>query len=289
VCLLEREGGERGVAIYTPTTEHPGHHGHSRLRFETTVRIPRSGTKENPLFIKALETDMGIWTHGVDDLEGLVHFGSISLSCSNTPIHVAGISAIAAAFRTINSPINGRFNVSDVLVLHTVNAPINAEIRMENADGLKPTKVDATTVNANIKAAFTLVSTNTSPSHPPAFSIYAETKNAPISMAILDAPTTQFSKLELTSITALAEQDIILHPTYEGSLFQSTSWASAKLNKRESTEDPSGQGRKRGIVSRGVGKSTLDSRVWWGENEQKDNLGKVEVTTSFATNSIDLQ
>jgi len=59
------------------------------LRFEITVRIPRSGTKDSPLFIKALETDMGVWTHGVDNLEELVNFGSISLSCANTPIHVA--------------------------------------------------------------------------------------------------------------------------------------------------------------------------------------------------------
>ena len=59
-----------------------------QIKFETTVRFPRSGTPDHPLVINALETDLGYWSHHISSLEGRVVFKSISLKTSNSPIRV---------------------------------------------------------------------------------------------------------------------------------------------------------------------------------------------------------
>lgn len=109
---------------------------------------------------------MGIWKHNIDPLDSLVSFESLSFTASNAAIevdvsdcsflpvcqtidgHQQSISALKARLVTSNAPIEGSFNVSDSLILKTSNAHIESKIRMENADGHRPTRVEMKTSNA---------------------------------------------------------------------------------------------------------------------------------------------
>ncbi|KIJ40194.1 hypothetical protein M422DRAFT_257031 [Sphaerobolus stellatus SS14] len=159
---------------------------------------------------------------------------------------------------------------------------------MENVDGRKPTKLEMLTANSNIQAFISLASTAESKDTVPAYSVSAETSNAPLTIAFSDAPTSPFSKLELVASTANGKTDVTLHPTYEGTIFQTSSWISPQLVENRETEDPSGQGRHRSISQRSAG-SVVDAKVWWGKAENKENWGKVEVATSLSQNIVTLQ
>ena len=76
------------MAIQTPRSYiYPLPGQTDRLKFAVTIRFPRSGTPENPLVIKSVDTHMGIWSHQLLDLEDRVVFRRLSIQGSNAPIY----------------------------------------------------------------------------------------------------------------------------------------------------------------------------------------------------------
>ncbi|KAF8589476.1 hypothetical protein K439DRAFT_1612703 [Ramaria rubella] len=291
VCLLERDEGAKGVGFFTPRRYYPDSPRlEDRIKFTTTVRLPRPNSLKNPLLINAFETNMGIWAHHITSLEDSVIFKSLSLHASNSKIHADSVSAISARLATSNSAIGGSYNISHSLVLSTSNSPINADIRMENRDGHTPTELELKTSNSRIRTSITLVSTDNSVSFPPSFSVSAKTSNGPLDVTFPDAPSSPFSHLEFTGKTSNSPANIKLHATYEGSISLSTSSHSeSSLLSQRNSQDPSGKGRHRTVDIRKMVKGALDAGVWWGDDSNKgEGKGKVVVKTSNAKNTVDL-
>ncbi|KAF8586657.1 hypothetical protein K439DRAFT_1408598 [Ramaria rubella] len=326
VCLLERDGGGKGVGLFTQRCYWPWCFlsYKDKVRFTVTIRLPSSGSSENPLIINALETTMGIWSHHIASLNNQVVFGSLSLKGHNAPIQLDSVSVVSAYFNTANAPISGSCNASESLVLSTSNAavlgsysasqslgastsngaisgsygssrslvlstsnaPITANIRLWNGNSHSPTSLQLTTSNSRIETPIALISTYESPSTPSAFSVSATTSNGILDVTFPEAPTSPFSHLSFIGKTSNSRSSVKLHPTYEGSISLSTStFLSPKVLSNSNIEDPSGQGRRRTVHSTTVGNGHLEANVKWGTDE---GSGNVVITTSNAGNEVDL-
>ncbi|KAG6834212.1 hypothetical protein H0H93_011148 [Arthromyces matolae] len=286
VCLATRAEGENGLSIF-------GHraydHDHHRIfvRFEVTAVLPNAA-KDKVLNIKNLETDLPFFFHDIGDLNGLVHFDSVSLKTSNVPIHVKSLGAKKAAVQTANSNIQGEIHSSSSLKIHTSNAPIHVDVTLFNDDkGGDFTDLDIYTANGNIKANLTLDSAHSTGGN---FKITSHTSNAPIDIIFTHAPSE--STLILNSITSLGPNTVSLHPTYEGYFTAATSLGRTKVEVDEDVEDPEGKGRKRVWRWSYRGNVASGSVQWVGSKDEKfkkgDLKGVVDVRTSLAPVTLKL-
>ncbi|KZT03914.1 uncharacterized protein LAESUDRAFT_728604 [Laetiporus sulphureus 93-53] len=278
VCLMEREEGQRGIALLTPMKWRTS--PSARFRFEVTVLMPATST-EYPLNVSAFETDLPMFSHYVDELPSELLFRTLSLRSKDARIHVQSVHAERAELRTTNGAIEGEFHTSDTLTLTTSNAHIRADVYLYHDDlNESSTKVNMHTSNAAIISSVNLIST--SPSHPSiggSFEVSSETSNGPLSLTFPFSASS--SRLDAIARTSNAHISATVNPAYEGSFEVRTSNAKPAVFYDGRVEDPSGRGRRRYMTESQVGK-TMVGEVSWGRPESGVHVGSVSLRTSNA-------
>ncbi|KAK0495084.1 hypothetical protein EDD18DRAFT_1173857 [Armillaria luteobubalina] len=290
VCLLQRQEGENGVGVFTPRWfNNPSYQ--DRPHFDITVTIPEpSSTSASN--IKNFETDVPNFSQSLQDLEGRVHFGKISLKgsnmqiqaeslefdygkivTSNAPIQINSLDAVGADVHTTNAPIQGRFVASGSLVLKTSNAPIRVDVDLGDMDTTKST-LELTTSNNIIEGGIKLFS--------PSSDVSARTSNGPLQIKVLESPVD--SKVKLDARTSNAFAEVGLPPTYEGSYSLSTSHMQPSLRVGEMA-DPAGRGRRRTVKQNTVRRGETIGEVYWDER----NRGRGTVLVRSSNGPISLK
>ncbi|KAG6888694.1 hypothetical protein C0992_007843 [Termitomyces sp. T32_za158] len=276
VCIVTRGEGENGVGIFGLPWSHPRHQ-RNFLRFTVMVTLPQQA-KGSVLNIKALETDMPLFTHEIADLNGSVHFNSISLKTANSPIHVQSLEAEKTSIMTANSPIEGEFHGSSSLKLHTSNSPVNAYVTLFSADGDDYTDLDISTSNSAIRGTLSLESANESGGK---FKVHTSTSNSPLELFFVESPVDSILMLDAT--TSIGPATVSLHPAYEGRYTAVTSFQRPSILVNHDVEDPAGRGRKRQVRSlANRGPFASGTVRWYDGDDNKKLIGNVEVHTSFS-------
>lgn len=105
-----------------------------------------------------------MFVHRIEDLVGKVSFDNVKLRAVNVPIKaevgfssslvvpvvdlfLQSLFAEHADIASVNAPVEGRFDVTDELVIETANSPIKVLVNAFNADKDATTKVDLKTSN----------------------------------------------------------------------------------------------------------------------------------------------
>ncbi|KAG6899586.1 hypothetical protein C0993_008960 [Termitomyces sp. T159_Od127] len=276
VCMVTRGEGENGVGIFNLPWSYPHHH-RNVLHFAVIITLPKAA-EGSVLNIKAFETDMPLFTHEVTDLNGSVHFNSISLRTANSPIHVQSLEAEKASVVTENSPIEGEFHSSSSLKLYTSNSPVNAHVTLFSADVGHYTDLDIFTSNSAIKGTLSLESAKEGGGK---FKVHASTSNAPLELSFAEAPVDSILILDAT--TSIGPATVSLHPTYEGQYTAATSFQRPSVVINHDVEDPAGRGRKRLVRSLANRGPIVSGTVrWYDGDDNKEFIGNVEVRTSFS-------
>ncbi|RDB20741.1 hypothetical protein Hypma_012167 [Hypsizygus marmoreus] len=279
VCAIDREEDEHGVGIFA--TRWARHHRNS-VHFDVTVYLPK-GKDGAVLNVKNFETDLPLYHHHVGDLGSHVNFDAISLKSENSAIFVESLDATKAYLETENSPIDGSFNVTSSLALHTQNAHIKVRLNLINNPDHDPTEVTVTTSNAPIRAGVNLVST-ASDSVGGKFHVAANTANSGIDVRVHEQPVS--SAFFLDAHTSLAPAFIELAPAFEGTFQLETSLKRPVLRYDADAKDPAGKGRRRDVQIRMAGAAVRGSASWSGEEGVA--LGNVNVATSLSAVTLKL-
>jgi hypothetical protein len=290
VCLLENDGGGKGIGIFTPIRRWPGAGDElNRLRFVVTVRFPASSRQ--PLALNTVSSALPLFRQELGDLS-IIDFRSLTLQGSNAGISARSVSAHFIDLKTSNGAITGRFNTTDRVVLQTSNGFIDTDLDLlnEDHDHGKATAAVLQTSNARIVSRNSLISTSGSKKLPSGgrFDIKARTSNGRTEISFPTSPHT--SVLNLEARTSNAATDVSLHPAYEGSISLRTSNAAPTIEDAK-VEDPSGRGRKREINIKRLVRGALDATVAWGRSQGHENPtepGVVSVTTSNGRNVVKL-
>ncbi|KAG6828516.1 hypothetical protein H0H92_007733 [Tricholoma furcatifolium] len=260
VCKITRGDGENGLGIFGPNWSR-----RNSVGFELTILLPQA-TEGSVLNVKAFETDMPLFVHDVDDLNGSVHFESIDLKTANVPISVKSLEAEKATVATANGAIVGEFHASSSLKLVTSNAPIDVQVTLFNDNEGSITDLDMTTANAAIKGSLSLEAPDDIGGN---FKINAKTANAPLTLLFIDAPVD--SVLNLDAFTAIAPAVVTLHHTYEGAFSATTSLRRPLIVVNRDVEDPAGKGRQR-KVEQSVRGATVSGTVRWSDGDNDKEL-----------------
>ncbi|PIL33801.1 hypothetical protein GSI_04426 [Ganoderma sinense ZZ0214-1] len=270
VCHTHPGDNKYGLGIFTPDYKHP--HNERQLRFHINVRLPSS----DDLVINDLRTYLPLFVHHVGDLEDTVYFEKLTLNTAHTPITVDSLAGSRIRAHSKNSAIRGKFNTSTELELETANAPINVHANLASGDDEEPTRLVLRTSNGHIDSEVTLQSTTAS-STGGTFDVSARTSNAPLTLAVVDAPVEH--ALTLKARTSNSPARVTLHPTYEGAFdVQSSKWFRPTVEWDAEAHDPAGKDRRRSVqVKRVRGESVKGSAAWEEGGEER---GEVEVDTS---------
>lgn len=212
-----------------------------------------------------------------------------------------------ASFSTTNGRIEGHFNASDFLQLHTSNGKIDADIDF-NQDVSKKAVLSLSTTNSYVSHFmrprnrqlniggfffffrpldarihlhnFTSLEESGANSN---FDVVSRTTNGKLNVAFLDAPVD--SKLTFGGTTSNAATDISLHPTFEGHFSLQSSLVTPDVREHR-VEDPSGRGRERVVRFRNA-RGSASGEVVWGRRSE-GGKGDVRVHTSNARITLNL-
>ncbi|GJE88415.1 hypothetical protein PsYK624_044980 [Phanerochaete sordida] len=277
VCLLEQEGNQHGVGIFTPTWRHRRPHDHHHhTMFLVDIHLPAK-IASDPLHIRAFKTDMPLFRHYIADLVDSVHFDSVSLSTSNVPIHTESLSADHAAFRSSNSVISGNFTVWDELQIRTSNSPIIANVTMLNQNDGIATNVTLTTSNSPLNANISLVSTSDKATGG-SFNIVTHTSNSPLSVNFTTSPVD--SLLHFSGSTSNSPAHVALDAAYEGSFaLHGARFFPPRVEERTGVADPAGKDRTRTVAVKSIVRGVVDGEVTWDPSENRQ-FGSVELRSS---------
>ncbi|CAL1712286.1 unnamed protein product [Somion occarium] len=295
VCTLQRAEGKNGVGIFSPQYHrHPS--DEYRTHFEVKVRLPTSAKLEH---YDEFETDMPIFAHSVGDLEGNVFFRSISLRTTNDPIDVKSLTVNHGSLATTNSHIQAVFNATDVLKVHTsnghisgnfkslgdvnlatTNGRIKAKLSLTNNGSSDASKLVLATSNGPIEADITLLSSAEGGTGG-AFDVKASTTNSHIDVTYPSAPVD--SRLAFIGHSSNAPVRAKLHPTYEGSFsLRTSSFEKPTVQHDSHAPDPAGRGRTRTVNVHRMGRGITEGDVKWTGNENRAELGTVQLSTTNA-------
>ncbi|KAG9017824.1 hypothetical protein FRB95_011312 [Tulasnella sp. JGI-2019a] len=284
VCTMKRADREFGLGIYTHNWR-PW--GWKQLEFDVTATLPASQAR--PLILKAIETQLSLFTHVLGDLAQAVFLESVRLRSSNAHTSVKSVSAQSLDVRTSNAPITGSFNVTDRLDLVSSNGHIDVDIRATNDDLQEPIVVKLKTSNARIKATALLLDSEASDikSKGSGFHILTSTSNNHLDITIPAAPLD--SHLTYTGTTSNSPSRLVLPPAFEGKILSRTSNAKSEFHfDSSSSKDPSGQGRSRRFANEKILRGTFEVETWWGDDRDHTEFGEAQIHTSNGPVSISL-
>jgi hypothetical protein len=103
------------------------------------------------------------------------------------------------------------------------------------------------------------------------------TTNGPIEVVYDDSPVD--SVLKFNAVSTNSPVRAFLHRAYEGTFALSTTNAHAVLDFLRDVEDPSGQGRHRGLTGLDSG-NHHSGKVRWGPFSDYDRAGSVNIATT---------
>ncbi|KAH9922583.1 hypothetical protein B0H21DRAFT_765961 [Amylocystis lapponica] len=272
VCSLERDGGQKGITIFTP--EHwPG--WHPRVRFNIVVQFPKP-SHPALLPISAFETDLPIFEHHVGELQGNVAFDRIHLKSSNAKISAGSLEASSLSVQTSNGAIEGVYHSSSRLELITSNAHITASTYLyHSTHRYNATSLVMRTSNARLFAPIFL--STTAASHTGGlFDIGARTSNGALDVDVSAIPPD--ARVQLRAETSNARAGVTLVRAFEGAFELHTSNAAPDVQYTSGAPDPAGRGRTRHVTF-GRAKAVVRGSVRWGDEE---GGGDVFVKTSNA-------
>ena len=118
------------------------------------------------------------------------------------------------------------------------------------------------------------------------FKVHTRTINAPLSVSFTSAPLD--SQLIYIGETRNAAAEVVLHPTYEGTIEAHTAWFKASLITRDDVEDPAGKDRKREVEVSNIGRDGFKGEVHWGKKSDDTPKGSVSLETRLAPVTITL-
>ena len=127
-----------------------------------------------------------------------------------------------------------------------------------------------------IKADVSLISNSPSGTGG-AFDVGAHTTNSPIEVVYDDSPVD--SLLTFNAVSTNSPVRAVLHRAYEGRFTLSTTNAGAFLDRLRDVEDPSGQGRGRGLTARDE-RNHISGRVEWVPSNDYNQAGSVNLATT---------
>ncbi|KAF7289248.1 hypothetical protein MIND_01386300 [Mycena indigotica] len=295
VCLINRDEGEQGVGLFTPTEWRGRPYS---VSFDVELSIPRSQSN-NPQFINALLTDVNNFSQEIDSLQDVVVFDTLTLQgsnggirspslvatntiikTSNARVAIGHLMSSTASVRSSGGGITGTYVTKGPLNLITSNGAIDVSISV-TSDTDRQVPVLMTTSNAQINAVVDLISTSNSGG---SFLVQPKTSNGRLTTTIKSLPIDGKLKLEARTSNSLAQ--VALPLTYEGGFSLATSNAATLVQRRGSSErDPKcpdsgeceGQ-RSRTVSTRMVRKTSAAGVVHWdAKNAQR---GDVSLKTS---------
>ncbi|KAJ7478593.1 hypothetical protein B0H11DRAFT_2027937 [Mycena galericulata] len=263
ICLIDRKDGERGVGIFTPKYwRNPSRT--DRLYFEVVLTLPQGFPT---LYLNRLATDVNNFSHDLDSLKDIIHFGEISLKGSNGKISAQTLGAENAtlttsnavvsadylvapsiAVRTSNGGISGSFNAVDSIVLRTSNGPINVQVALDVGDSKETKSITMSTTNDRLESNVALF---TSTGTGGIFLVKADTINGRLKTVVSSAPLD--SVLNVAATTSNSQASLQLPSTYEGGFELHTSNAVPSIKRLNPYEpDPAHKRRTRHVETEEV-------------------------------------
>lgn len=273
VCRLQKGDNDYGVGIFSPPRwhRHPG--GSSQIHFVVKVKLPSTGDLTE---YKSLLTDMPLFFHHVSELAPELSFESVQFRTSNTGIIVGSLLGDQLTMKTSNAPIQGSFNATDSLELHTSNGHINANVSLANSGSHGPSRLSLHSSNGPVQANVTLVSHESGGG---SFDIIGKTSNSFADIRVVEAPVD--SLLTLDAHTSNSPIRATLPRAYEGS-FDVTAmpWTSPTLRFEADVSDPAGRGRKRNVWTRIASRGHVAGQVRWEAGSGYAKEGSATLKTS---------
>ena len=111
-----------------------------------------------------------------------------------------------------------------------------------------------------------------------AFGVRTQTTNSPIEVVYDDSPVD--SVLKFDAGTTNSRVHASLHRAYEGTFALATTNGGVVLDRSHDVKDPSGQGRKRSLTKRSVGRNRIFGKVEWEPSNDYNRAGSVNVATT---------
>ncbi|XP_006461438.1 hypothetical protein AGABI2DRAFT_178597 [Agaricus bisporus var. bisporus H97] len=273
VCSLKRANGESGVGIFNPRR----HWRYKRsVKYDVVVEFP-----ENHPTINRFETNVVNSGHSIDDIKNKVLFETLTLRGSNGGIHSKSVAALRANIVTSNGIIEGYYNGSDDLGLHTSNGKIDVDIDFSQVKS-STANLLMTTSNGRLRAGVRLHD-RTSGNAGTDFKVISVTTNAHLDFSFLEVPL--YSTLHHQASTSNSPATVTMHPTFEGRFSLASSSLFTPVINEHRVEDPYGKDRHR-IVTRRTFRGLVEGDVSWGGDTKGD--GSVHVSTSNGKLTLNL-
>ncbi|KAH9067777.1 hypothetical protein EDB87DRAFT_1678160 [Lactarius vividus] len=273
VCQLSRGDGQVGVGIFTPRRWYIP--SRDTLHFVVEVKLPAN--RDAIRYVPSFQADLPMFALDMGDISAF-RFGDVSLRSTNSHIKVKGAIASTFNVHSVNGGISGAFNISKSLTIVTTNAPVSVKIGALNGESEKPTEVFIQTTNGRINAGISLMS-NSSSGTGGAFGVNTHTTNSPIEVIYDDSPVDSILKFDAASTNSRVHA--ALHRAYEGTFALATTNGGVVFDRLHNHEDPSGQGRKRSLTKRYVGRNRVFGKVEWvPPSSDHDRSSSVNVATT---------
>jgi len=201
------------------------------------------------------------------------------------------VNATKIDIQTSNGDIRGTFITNSSLSLKTSDAQITANIFLEN-DGVaeKETCVHASTTRGSLTGAISLLSRTGTPR----YKVRAATSHAGLNISFLQHSNTSYLSsppvLDIIGATSNGPAELLLQSPFEGSFDISTSPTHSAdfLSGSGSKKDPLGLGRHQNVRFKTNAKSRKEGHVYWGDLDNRRELGRVELSTSNGLASLHL-
>ncbi|PIL33798.1 hypothetical protein GSI_04423 [Ganoderma sinense ZZ0214-1] len=269
ICLLEPAANQRSIGILTPkkwwSTE--------KINFTVDVFFPVSPWKSAPLHVKAIETNLPLFTHVFSKLEGKVAFDSLKAYSSNMPIHGDYVDVESAKIVTSNARIDGKFRVSRSLELQTSNQHIDTEVVLDydalsqgdastnltlhNSNGLIHSKISLRTASPFGIGGF--------------YAVSASTQNGAVDLSFPEQPVD--STLTLSARTSNSPAMVRLNPAFEGQFELGTANGPVTFAPDKNVADPAHRGRTRSwMLSERTMRAWRGLVTWGFPNDPDRNL-----------------
>ena len=175
---------------------------------------------------------------------------------------------------TTNAAITGQFNTTADLDLHSNNGYVQHAFFSPHGPRQCPRSSPSRSL---IDAKVSLLPSSNSGVVGP-YSVTAETSNAAIDLAFVDAPLDHV--LTASARSSNGRVAVTTHEAYEGVFELRTSNARPPDVFSRKVDDPAGLGRKRAYTAYGVGRAGYHGMVWW--DEDNNERGSVEAVTTNA-------
>lgn len=222
---------------------------------DVTFPSPSHGIRHVPSFA----LDFPRFVLDVDNLTGY-SFRSLVLKSTNRPVSVNSVTGETVITEGKNGKIEGSFNVTRLLKLHTTNSPINVSLNARSDFPKKPTVVSLISTNGLLQSNISL-STNSSSGTGGHFRVYTYTSNAVLNVSFSASPPD--SHLVLHGSTRNAPARVALDPAFEGGFLLQTTQFRPTLHVTPGVKDPTGQGRQREVNDRVVAGRAVIGNVSW--------------------------